>query len=102
VIAPSLVPKKSGERIKIDRRDAAKPAVNHGNGDLAAVAIPAEACETIRNLERARGAVKKAERVARHQLSKFLLRHGRNYPERTTWNDAHRAWIAGQKFADPA
>jgi transposase len=102
VIAPSLVPKKSGERIKTDRRDAAKLAVNHRNGELVAVTIPDEACEAIRDLERARGAAKKAERVARHQLSKFLLRHGRNYPGKTTWNDAHRAWIAGQKFAEPA
>ena len=40
--------------------------------------------------------------MARHQLSKFLLRHGRRYPGKTTWNDAHRAWIAGQGFAEPA
>jgi transposase len=40
--------------------------------------------------------------VARHQLSKFLLRQGRCYPGKTTWNDAHRAWIAAQAFAEPA
>jgi transposase len=68
VIAPSLVPKKSGERIKTDRRDDAK----------------------------------KAERVARHQLSKFLLRQGRRYPGKTTWTDSHRAWMAGQEFTEPA
>lgn len=102
VIAPSLVPKKSGERIKTDRRDAAKLAQNHRSGDLVAVAIPDEASEAIRDLERARSAAKKAERVVRHQLSKFLLRHGRCYPGKTTWNDAHRAWIVGQKFAEPA
>jgi transposase len=102
VIAPSLVPKKPGERIKTDRRDAAKLAVNHRNGDLVAVAIPDEACEAIRDLERARDDAKKAERVARQQLGKFLLRHGRNYPGKTTWNDAHRAWVVAQKFAEPA
>ena len=102
VIAPSLVPKKPGERIKTDRRDAAKLAVNHRNGDLVAVVIPDETCEAMRDLERARGAAKKAERVVRHQLSKFLLRQGRRYPGKTTWNDAHRAWIAAQKFAEPA
>ena len=102
VIAPSLVPKKSGERIKTDRRDAAKLAVNHRNGELVAVAIPDQTCEAIRDLERARDDAKKAERVARHQLSKFLLRHGRSYPGKTAWNDAHRAWIVAQEFAEPA
>jgi transposase len=102
VIAPSLVPKRPGERIKTDRRDAAKLAINHRNGELVAVAIPDETCEAIRDLERARDDAKKAERVARHQLGKFLLRHGRRYPGKTTWNDAHRAWIAGQGFAEPA
>lgn len=102
VIAPSLVPKKPGERIKTDRRDAAKLAVNHRNGELVAVAVPDEASEAIRDLERARDDAKKAERVARHQLSKFLLRHGRRYLGKTTWNDAHRAWIVGEKFAEPA
>jgi transposase len=102
VIAPSLVPKKSGQRIKTDRRDAMKLAQNHRSGDLVAVFIPDEQTEAIRDLERAREDAKKAEQVARHQLSKFLLRHGRRYPGKTTWNDAHRAWIAKEAFAEPA
>jgi transposase len=102
VIAPSLVPKKSGDRIKTDRRDAVKLAVNHRSGDLVAVMIPDEASEAIRDLERARDDAKKAERVARHQLSKFLLRHGRHYAGKTTWNPKHRAWIAQQTFAEAA
>jgi transposase len=102
VIAPSLIPKKSGDRIKTDRRDAAKLAINHRNGELVAVTIPNETSEAIRDLERARDDAKKAERVARHQLSKFLLRHGRIYPGKTAWNDAHRAWIVAQEFAEPA
>jgi transposase len=102
VIAPSLVPKKPGERIKTDRRDAAKLAVNHRNGELVAITIPDEASEAIRDLERARDDAKKAERVTRHQLSKFVLRHGRRYPGKSTWNDAHRAWIVGLDFAEPA
>jgi transposase len=76
--------------------------VNHRSGDLVAVVIPDETSEAVRDLERARDDAKKAERVARHQLSKFLLRHGRRYPGKTTWNDAHQAWIAGQTFALPA
>jgi transposase len=102
VIAPSLVPKKSGQRIKTDRRDAMKLAQNHRSGDLVAVFIPDEQTEAIRDLERAREDAKKSERVAQHQLSKFLLRHGRRYPGKTTWNDAHRAWIAQVAFAEPA
>ena len=65
VIAPSLIPKKPGERIKTDRRDAAKLATNLRAGELVAVAIPDEACEAIRDLERARDDAVKAERVAR-------------------------------------
>jgi transposase len=102
VIAPSLIPKKSGDRIKTDRRDAVRLAQNHRAGELVAVHIPDEATEAIRDLERARDDAKKAERVVRHQLSKFLLRQGRRYPGKTTWNDAHRAWIAKQTFAEPA
>ena len=102
MIAPSLIPKKSGQRIKTDRRDAVKLAQNHRAGELVAVFIPDEKTEAIRDLERAREDAKKAERVVRHQLSKFLLRNGRRYPGKTTWNDAHRAWIAKQTFAEPA
>lgn len=102
VIAPSLVPKKSGQRIKTDRRDAVKLAQTHRAGELVAVFIPDEPTEAIRDLVRAREDAKKAEQVARHQLSKFLLRHGRRYPGKTTWNDAHRAWIAQEPFAESA
>ena len=102
VIAPSLVPKKSGQRIKTDCRDALKLAQNLRAGELTAVFIPDEPTEAIRDLERAREDAKKAERVARHQLSKFLLRNGRRYPGKTTWNEAHRAWIAQEAFAEPA
>jgi transposase len=102
VIAPSLIPKKSGQRIKTDRRDAIKLAQNFRAGELVAVFIPDEKTEAIRDLERAREDAKKAERVVRHQLSKFLLRNGRRYPLKTNWNDAHRAWIAKQLFAEPA
>jgi transposase len=102
VIAPSLVPTKSGQRIKTDRRDALKLAHNHRAGELVAVFVPDEQTEAIRDLERAREDAKNAERVVRHQLSKFLLRHGRLYTGKTNWNAAHRAWIAQQVFAEPA
>lgn len=102
VVAPSLVPVKSGCRIKTDRRDAAKLAHYLRSGDLTFIYVPDEASEAIRDLERTRDDAKIAERVTRHQLSKFLLRHGRMYPKRTAWNPAHMAWIAEQVFELPA
>src|SRR3954447_24933787 len=102
VIAPSLVPVQAGCRIKTDRRDAAKLAHYLRSGDLTTIHVPDEATEAIRDLERARDDAKGAERVARHQLAKFLLRHGRIYPGKTSWNEAHRSWIAKQTFAEPA
>ena len=102
VIAPSLVPVQAGCRIKTDRRDAAKLAHFLRSGDLTTIHVPDEATEAIRDLERARDAAKRAERVARHQLAKFLLRQGRIYPGKTSWNEPHRAWIAKQSFTEPA
>jgi len=101
VVAPSLVPGKPGDRVKTDRRDARKLAHFLRSGDLTAVYVPDEAVEAIRDLERARDDAKCAERVARHQLSKFLLRHDRHW-QGTTWTLKHRDWIRTQKFAYPA
>ena len=101
VVAPSLVPSKAGDRVKTDRRDAAKLAHFLRSGDLTEVHVPDEAVEAIRDLERARDAAKKAERVARHQLSKFLLRHDRRYTD-NTWTQKHMAWVRSQKFPYPA
>lgn len=102
VIAPSLVPKKAGQRIKTDRRDAVKLAQNHRAGELVAVRMPDASTEAVRDLERARDDAKKAERVARHPLSKFLLRQGRRYSGKTAWNPTHLAWVASQRFEEPA
>ena len=101
VVAPSLVPGKPGDRVKTDRRDARRLAHFLRSGDLTEVYVPEEAVEAIRDLERARDDAKCAERVARHQLSKFLLRHDRHW-EYTTWTLKHRDWIRTQKFAYPA
>lgn len=102
VIAPSLVPVQSGNRVKTDRRDAAKLAHFLRSGDLTTVHVPDEATEAIRDLERAREDAKRAEQVARHQLAKFLLRHGRRYEGKLNWNTAHLAWIGKQQFAPPS
>jgi transposase len=101
VVAPSLVPGKPGDRIKTDRRDACKLAHFLRSGDLTEVYVPDEAVEAIRDLERARDDGKCAERAARHQLSKFLLRHDRHW-QGTAWTQRHRDWIRTQKFEYPA
>jgi transposase len=101
VVAPSLVPGKPGDRVKTDPRDARRLAHFLRSGDLTEVYVPDEAVEAIRDLERARDDAKCAERVARHQLSKFLLRHDRHW-DGTTWTVRHRVWIRGQKFEYPA
>lgn len=97
VIAPSLIPQKSGQGVKTDRRDAAALAHFLRSGDLTQVWVPDEAGEALRDLSRAREAAKKTELAARQQLGKFLLRHGRRW-ELSTWTKKHFDWIRGQKF----
>jgi transposase len=102
VVAPSLVPKAAGDRIKTDRRDAAKLARFLRSGDLTEIHVLDEQTEAMRDLERTRDDAKKAERVARHQLSKFLLRHGRTYSGKSSWSGMHMDWIRGQQFEHEA
>src|SRR4051794_5289165 len=102
IIAPSLVPAQPGARVKTDRRDAVKLAHYLRSGNLTAIHVLDPATEAIRDLERARDDAKRAERAARHQLSKFLLRHGRWFEARSTWGPAHLAWLAKQQFDNEA
>lgn len=102
VVAPSQVPARPGDKIKTDRRDAARLAHFLRSGDLTAIHVLDPATEAMRDLERARDDARRAERAARQQLTKFLLRHGRIYGGKTTWNEAHRGWIAKQEFAHEA
>lgn len=97
VVAPSLVPRDT-RRIKTDNRDAVRLAHFLRSGNLVAVAIPDAATEAIRDLVRARDAAKRAERVARHQLDKFLLRHGRLWTSGENWTQKHFAWVRSQTF----
>jgi len=101
VVAPSLIPVQSGNRIKTDRRDAKKLAHFLRSGDLTKIFVPDEEAEALRDLERARQDAKKAERVARQQLGNFLLRHGRRWKE-GNWTQRHLDWIRRQKFDHPA
>lgn len=94
VIAPSLVPVKSGDRVKTDRRDALKLARNHRAGELTAVWVPDGAHEALRDLVRAREAARKDQLRARHRLSKYLLRHGRRPSlEIKRWTAAYLEWV---------
>jgi transposase len=103
VVAPSMMPRKRGDRQKNDRRDAANLAVLHRGGLLTAVWVPDAAHEAMRDLVRARLAAVRAVRSARQQLSAFLLRHEPVCPQgRKAWTKAHRRWLAEQRFAQPA
>ena len=97
VVAPSLIPKRAGDRVKTDRRDAASLARLHRAGELTAVWVPDPGHEAMRDLVRARLDAVHALRRARQQLSGFLLRHGCHYG-RPAWTKLHRQWLAGLKF----
>ncbi len=94
VIAPALVPRKPGERIKTDRRDARKLAELHRAGLLTEVCPPSPAEEAVRDLCRARDDARVDRQRCRHRLGKLLLRRGLHYPGRN-WTQAHRRWIDG-------
>jgi len=103
VIAPTLVPVKSGDRIKTDRRDAQKLARCYRAGDLTPVWVPDEAHEALRDLVRAREAAKKDQLRARHRLQKLLLRRGLRPPEGIkTWTPRHLAWVKTLHLAPAA
>jgi transposase len=97
VVAPSLIPKRAGDRVKTDRRDAASLAKLHRAGELTAVWVPDAAHEAMRDLVRARLDAVHALRRARQQLSGFLLRQGCHYG-RSAWTKLHRRWLAGLSF----
>lgn len=101
VVAPSRTPQRPGDRIKNDRRDAVNLARLYRAGELTTVWVPDEETEAMRDLTRAREDAKYAETRARQRLQSFLLRHGRRYPGRTAWGNAHARWLAEQRFAHP-
>ena len=103
VVAPSLIPVKPGERIKTDRRDAAKLARLLRSGDLTAVWVPDEGHEALRDLVRARDDAKADLLRAKHRLSKFLLRRAIYPPVGVrAWSRAHEAWLDKLAFEHAA
>lgn len=98
VVAPSMIPRKSGDRIKNDRRDALNLARLHRSGDLTPVYVPTVEDEAMRDLTRGREDAVKAYRASRQVLLAFLLRHGFRYSGVSYWSKAHWNWIGDIKM----
>jgi hypothetical protein len=102
VIAQALIPRRPGDRIKTDRRDAGHLAVLYRAGTLTAVHIPTEQEEAARDLLRCREDIRADLLRARHRLSKFLLRHGRRFTgTKKAWSKRHEAWLRAQTWPLP-
>ena len=102
VVAPALIPKRPGERVKTNRRDSVMLARLHRAGELTSVWVPDATHEAVRDLVRAREAAADELRRKCQQLLSFLLRHGRVYGGGGHWTLAHRRWLAKQAFEHPA
>lgn len=101
VVAPSLIPRKPGQRIKTDRRDALTLARLLRAGELTAVWVPDREQEAMRDLTRAREDMKALELKARQRLGAFLLRHGQVFRGKSRWTQAHWRWLEAVKFDSP-
>ncbi|TDF93710.1 IS110 family transposase, partial [Paenibacillus piri] len=96
VIAPSLIPQKPGEKVKTDRRDAIKLAQLFRAGELTGIYVPTEEDEALRDLVRAREAIKEDRQRTRHRITKFLLRYNLVFSEKgKKWGTKHRTWLNG-------
>jgi hypothetical protein len=102
VVAPSSIPKRSGDRVKTDRRDALMLARLARAGELAPVRVPDLCDEAVRDLVRAREDAVREQRNARHRLKALLLRNGIAYAGKAAWTPAHLRWLADLKLPLPA
>jgi transposase len=102
VVAPSLIPKKAGDRVKTDRRDAVQLARLARSGDLTAVDVPTVEDEAIRDLSRAREDTLSDLQDAKFRLKAFLLRHDIRYTGRANWSPAHLRWLSEVVCPTPA
>jgi transposase len=102
VVAPALMPKKAGDRVNTDRRDAVHLARLMRSGDLTPVYVPAVEDEAIRDLSRAREDAIRDLKTAKFRLKAFLLRHDSRYTGRATWSPAHLRWLSEVVGATPA
>ncbi len=102
VVAPSMIPKRSGDRIKTDRRDAVNLARLHRAGELTAVFVPGPEDEAVRDLSRSREDVVLSSKRARQQLAALLLRQNIRYAGTRTWTKAHQRWLGRVVMPLPA
>jgi transposase len=102
VAAPSKIPRASGDRVKTDRRDAELLVRLLWAGKLHAVRVPGPEEEALRDLVRAREAVRVDLMRCRHRLSKLLLRHGHRFDDGPALTRRHRDWLAGIELGWPA
>jgi transposase len=102
VVAPSFIPKKPGDRVKTDRRDAMPLARLMRSGDLTPVDVPEVEDEAIRDLARAREEAMRDLKAAKNRLQAFLLRQDIRYEGRATWGPAHLRWLSEVVCPTPA
>jgi transposase len=102
VVAPSLIPKKAGDRVKTDRRDAIQLARLMRSGDLTPVYVPKVEDEAMRDRTRAREDALRDLKAAKFRLKAFLLRHDIRYTGSATWGPAHLRWLAEVVCPTPA
>lgn len=98
VVAPSRVPRQSGDRIKNDHRDAINLARLHRAGELTAAHVPHVEDEAMRDLVRAREDIKGDEKKIKQRILAFLLRSGHKYTGKTPWSQAHMRWLSDIKM----
>jgi len=101
VVAPSLIPRKAGDRVKTDRRDSLSLARLHRAHELTPVWVPDGAQEALRDLTRAREDMKHVQRQVKQRLLAFLLRHGKRYSDKSRWTQAHFCWLETVKCDHP-
>ena len=102
VAAPALIPRRPGDRVKTDRRDAASLARLFRAGELTPVRVPDAGDEAMRDLVRARDDAKAVERRAKQRTAALLLRHGHRFPGRTTWGRGYWRWLRQLAMPYPA
>ena len=102
VVAPSLIPKKPGERVKTDKRDAMKLAKLLKTEDLTPIYVPEPEDEAVRDLSRAREVAMKDLKDAKYQLKALLLRNNINYAGTANWSLKHLRWLTELVLSHPA
>ena len=103
VVAPTMIPRRAGARVKTDRIDARNLARLHRAGELTPIRVPSSSEEALRDLVRVREDIKDDRRKTQHRVKAFLLRQGRRYPGRDKgWSDKFDLWARSQRFEEPA